>query len=77
MCIKSCFSTADECHAFIIGFSEGATFFRQARPMPMEYKNPLNEEWHYYAFGRPVGFIVSVVLLLAILLEVLHIGGLL
>lgn len=50
-------NTYEELHAFIIGWGQGVSFWCKRAPMPMEYKSPLEEEYHYYAFGYGVGIL--------------------
>ena len=50
-------NTVDEWHAFVIGWSEVACPWPMRYKMPMDYENPLKYEFHYYLFGRVVGFI--------------------
>lgn len=48
-------NTGDEKHAFVIGWSEVICFWRPRYGMPVMYKNPLNDEFHYYIAGRAFG----------------------
>ena len=48
------FSSGQEGHAFLIGFSDTVAFWRSRYKMPEDYVangNPLHE-WHYLCFGR-------------------------
>jgi len=42
--------TWKEWHAFVIGFGQAIWFWRKL-PMPLEYENPLEKEYHYYIAG--------------------------
>jgi len=75
MC-KEFLNTSNERHAFLIGFAEGAMFFRKGMQMPVNYENPLEDEWHYYTIGRPIGLWVSTFVLLGGIFIILKLGGL-
>jgi hypothetical protein len=48
----------DEWHAFWIGWGHGVSpKFCTMFPMPMDYINPLQNEYHYYTVGRAIGFL--------------------
>lgn len=53
------FSSGQEGHAWLIGFSEVVAFWKMRFDMPSGYEangNPLHE-FHYYCFGRACGVI--------------------
>jgi len=56
-------NTPDEWHAFVIGASETACPWKPNRTMPTYYVKLLDTEYHYYAFGRVIGFIALLALL--------------
>jgi len=62
--LKTLFNTSNERHAFLIGFSETLCpwppRYRQGTQTP-EY---LEREYHYYTFGRAVGFIALLALII-------------
>jgi len=51
--------TWDEWHAFIIGFGHAIWIWRKL-PMPMEYDNPLEKEYHYYIAGGTTAIIIII-----------------
>jgi hypothetical protein len=59
--------TADEWHAFVIGWSEVICPWKPHFPMPIDHHNPLVSEYHYYIAGR--AFAVITWLLLAKLIQ--------
>jgi len=48
-------NTWDEWHAFVIGWSEATCPWPVRYKMPLKYPSPLEDEFHYYLFGRVVG----------------------
>ena len=47
---------AKEHHSFWLGWCEVICFGKKPiHPMPMEYPNPLKNEWHYYRLGMAAG----------------------
>jgi len=61
------FSTPDERHAFLIGFSEVLCPWKPRIPMTGRCPFPREKEYHYYAFGRGVGFISLLLILVGII----------
>ena len=60
--LREFISTAEEWHATVVGFCE------MFPPWPSRYKlDYVTEEFHYYMFGRTVGFGVWILLLRAAL----------
>ena len=53
--IKQFCNTPEEWHSLVLGWSEAMCPWRPRLPMPLEYKNPLDSEYHYYSFGRAAG----------------------
>jgi len=45
----------DEWHAFVIGWCEVICPWHSRFPMPIDYHNPMIEEFHYYLVGRAFG----------------------
>lgn len=59
-------NTPDEKHAFAVGFLE-TLIPRKPLIKPLTYNgHPLQDEYHYYSFGRAMGLIPWLILLVAI-----------
>jgi len=61
------FSSGAEGHAFLIGICEVVAFTRARYDMPADYQadgKPLTAEYHYYSFGRAMGVILWIVLII-------------
>jgi len=56
--------TWDEWHSFVIGWCEAISFGRRIHKMPMEYDNPLTNEYHYYLFGLAIGVFTWLVIII-------------
>jgi len=57
-------NTIDEFHSFVIGWGSGISFWCHRIPIPMEYKNPLVEEYHYYIAGYGFGIITLLLIVI-------------
>lgn len=53
-------NTYQEWHAFVEGFSESFCFWKPRHELTGELKEDLDQEHHYYVFGRVIGFICLV-----------------
>jgi len=56
-------NTPEEWHVFVIGACETACPWKPNRPVPKYYVKLLDTEYHYYVFGRVIGFIALLALL--------------
>ena len=58
-------NTVEEWHSFVIGLCEGFCFWKpRIEPRKLAY---LQGEWHYYVFGRAIGFLALVWLIVAVI----------
>ena len=66
------FNDINEWHSFVIGWSEAICFWKCKFPMPKDYENPLEKEYHYYVAGRAIGFICLLVIILGGIIWLKH-----
>lgn len=66
--LREFLSTVDEIHSFVIGWCEIICPWSSRYKMPIEYKNPIKNEFHYYLFGRAMGMLSWIILLIGAIL---------
>jgi len=61
--------TWEECHAFVIGFGHAIWIWKRL-PMPLNYKNPLEEEYHYYVAGGATAVLIMVGIIVGMIIYI-------
>ena len=56
----------DEWHAFVVGFCECFPPWKPFWEASSSYKEQLADEYHYYAAGRVVGFVILLAIIIAV-----------
>lgn len=62
--IKTFMNTEEEFHAFVIGFFESIHFLKPFIKPTLESEFVIYGEYHYYIFGRALGFIALLFIIL-------------
>lgn len=60
--LKEFMNTTEEFHAFVVGFFEVLCPWPARQPMAKDYFFHIEDEHHYYLFGRGVGVIAWLII---------------